>query len=520
MGDTPGTGSTTRETGEGRQPCPHNCIRSVWILNPYPEGGSEVQQFVNIPQDEAYRGHSDEEEDRRGHMIRVRVILEQSIAEAGEGPFTFRIRLVPGAVNATYTEAEKGLDHQRYQARPADQQWAGPYTIDSGNDMVLEDVFFVAAAGGDTYTVQAECSEGHSVSSRPIRVWRRVWIQEVKMRDVAAAADLNVFRNKFQNEHHLALRIHPDVTMDRISNISDTNADKRLFLRGVRDAYDTVRSSFRSRERHVVVIAYTYNLGVKTPNMTVNKTGVTAPGSETDTASEHWVDVPITEGGSERRYLWMGIEEEATDAERFRSWFVSANFRTDDGRTIPIPDPQTNCRPIANPNFTPIRPYASNLVQVNLVGLVPRDTMGTIVLEVNGVNRFRGGVAYGGGNLICVCTRTYWRDVGTLEQNAIIIHEMGHKIGMVPNGNSSETCDLEGGTVQFPDHYIERGHRGNHCCAGVGPPTPGPDYSGSESPGCVMFGRASSRVRDFCPPCAQAVNKVDLTDGWDLFSRR
>lgn len=509
-GGPPGAGSASRPRGSGREPCTHNCIQSVWILNPYPETG-EVQQFVNLGQDAAYAGHSDEQGERRGHMVKVRIILDQSIEEAGQGSFTFQARLVPGDSNARYTNTEKGRGHGHYRARPENQAWSVTETITSGNDTVLDGFFFVTAAGGDAFTIQARCPLGHVVSSRPIRVWRRLWLQEVKMRNVPAANNLTVFRNKFQNDHYLAMRQQREILMEHMPNIGDGTLEKQEFLRNTRRAYDRVRSGFTARERHVVVIAYTDHLAVKRSNFEIGKGNVLVHGTGGHDEMEQWVDVPLVDGGSPQ-YLWKGLDAADTDEERFRSWFVSAHLVTP-SRRFEIPNPQANCRPVADPAGG--RPDACNTVRVNVARIIENDAMSRIELVVHIVDRMRGGISFQGGNLICVCTRAWWRDKSVMGQNAVLIHEMGHKIGMVPDGSN---CDLEAGAARFPDEYTNRGHRGSHCCFDIGPPNPGPDYTGNENPGCVMFGASDENTRDFCARCGGAVSKVDLSDGWDLFS--
>lgn len=353
--------------------------------------GGEVQQFVNLPQGDAFRGHSDEHADHRGHGIRVRIVLRQSIEEAGQGAFCFQVRMVPGGSNAFYTGQEKTRSHSHYQAQPDNDDWSDPLTISSGNSMVLVDRFSVTAAGGDTFTIQARCvEEEHVVSSRPIAVWRRICIQEVKMNGVSAANSLRVFRNKFQNGHNLAIRQHTAVTMPRMANIGDGMLEKQAFLQNTRCAYDGARSGFRARERYIVVIAYTDQLAVKQSNFREQKSPVLAPGFRGNDTMEHFVDIPLTDGSADR-YLWKGIEDTSTEEEAFRSWFVSCHFVTS-SRRIEIPNPRQNCQPVPDSGYTPLRPDACKMVRVNVVRLVPEDTTGRLELEVHVVNRFRGGI--------------------------------------------------------------------------------------------------------------------------------
>jgi type VI secretion system secreted protein VgrG len=64
---------------------------------------------------------------------------------------------------------------------------------------------------------------------------------------------------------------------------------------------------------------------------------------------------------------------------------------------------------------------------------------------------------------------------------------------------------------RVPTQYDRRGHRGSHCHNGV----PLQDsFSGvTTGPICVMFGTILDKLA-FCPDCAVAVKKMDLTDGW------
>jgi len=85
-----------------------------------------------------------------------------------------------------------------------------------------------------------------------------------------------------------------------------------------------------------------------------------------------------------------------------------------------------------------------------------------------------------------------------------VIHEIGHKVGMVTDGTGKKP-DM------IPTHYVDRGHVGPHCHNGL----PLLDsYSGVSTGNiCVMFGTITDQVA-FCPDCAKAVKKMDLAAGW------
>ena len=155
------------------------------------------------------------------------------------------------------------------------------------------------------------------------------------------------------------------------------------------------------------------------------------------------------------------------------------------------------------------------------------------------------------GTLICVETKadTNNNEIQSDEiQNSILIHEMGHKIGMVPDGS-----DLDEGKY----HYTNKGHVGGHCgrikksrkntdfiskreLESIEDMTKYPSYSYTHKttikiPVCVMFGgggyfyeyyygpsggsikKEKKSVKKFCASCSEAVKKIDLSEGWKSF---
>jgi hypothetical protein len=128
---------------------------------------------------------------------------------------------------------------------------------------------------------------------------------------------------------------------------------------------------------------------------------------------------------------------------------------------------------------------------------------------VNVVDMMRAGVAYGGVNLICVCTKVWWKAVDEYAQNQAIIHEIGHKIGMVPDG-------LGKGPDKPATWYDNtKGHVGDHCFHGLSPNLVRYDGDIDDSKiRCVMYGAATKRS-EFCSNCAPLVCKLDLNNGFE-----
>jgi hypothetical protein len=130
---------------------------------------------------------------------------------------------------------------------------------------------------------------------------------------------------------------------------------------------------------------------------------------------------------------------------------------------------------------------------------------GVITLVVNWVDRMRAGLSFG-GNAVCVCSRAWWQDIREAEQNQVLVHEVGHQIGMVANS-----------TGILPDkvstHYDDaKGHVGDHCHQGIAAGQARYDSDADAAASrCVMYGQTNGRIA-FCANCAPAVRKVDISN--------
>jgi hypothetical protein len=110
-----------------------------------------------------------------------------------------------------------------------------------------------------------------------------------------------------------------------------------------------------------------------------------------------------------------------------------------------------------------------------------------------------------------VCTKAWWQAISTEEQNQTMIHELGHKVGMVADG-----------TGKLPDavtslYNSSQGHVGNHCYKGNASGQARYDSSSDHSKSkCVMYGATNGKSA-FCANCKPALRKMDLSDGWSRF---
>ena len=301
------------------------------------------------------------------------------------------------------------------------------------------------------------------------------------------ATDIGSVKGEF-GAHGLELIELPAVEMDHIQNVSTDDED--AYENKCKTAFNG--SPGKGKLPYAVAIGFTDQLAVKNPGVELTRLGVQVGPDQGP------VVVPVVANGMRSgdgpatRSLWKDVVDG-------QGWFVSATF-TPDGKSA-INLTEADCTPVP---FAASTPSDCTKIEVDVSKLAVGS--GTLKLQVNVVDRMRGGLSFG-GNRICVCTRSWWKDRDTAAQLQTMTHEMGHKVGMV--------CD---GARKLPDkpdtYYKDKGHVGSHCHFGL----PVLDsYSNASNPKCIMFGsNATGRPSNFCENCAPAVRKMDLSAGWTV----
>ena len=432
--------------------------------------GGAGNQYVNLPGDDKYNDTTKlKNKDRQTQKPRVKVRFDRPCTEG------FKVKLVKGGSNSTYTGTEEGRN-----AKFLYEKNEKSYTTNGDGTKIFNDIQ-ITAAGGDSYHFTAKDNYGNEVQSVTLQTIRRVYIQELKMTGASAAADINILTSEYASQH-VELEQLPSKEMTRIENVG---TDTGPFETAARTAY--TGSGASAKAPYVVALAYTDHLAVKETPPAITKSGVdVGPGKPA-------VDIPIIVGTAQK-YLWKNIVTG-------ESWFVSASFRKDGGATD-VNIPAVKVTPV------PVNPAVAdmcNSVRIQVDDLTTAVETGTITLNVHIVNRMRGGLSFPGGNLICVCTRAWWQTKTGASQNQVMVHELGHHIGHVPEGTGT-------GLDKTPNQYTGKGHVGSHCHTGLGVLA---SYSG-QSGTCVMFGATHANPA-FCADCAKAAKKADLSPGWSTF---
>ena len=444
-----------------------------------------ADQIVNLPRDKKWvDGKIIKNIDRLSHKPRFKVTFDKP------GAHSFTVKLNADAKNNAYTGGEKGRnDKYKYLEKEKN------YTTDTDGTKIISGDFFITVGGMDKYHLSAKDSYGNpEVKSSTVETKRVIYYQELKMKGLkSVASNLTEFEGEY-SKHKVNLVSLASVEMDHMPNISiKKNSDVNKFKANARVAYK--KSGAAKKSPYVVALAYTDHLAIKNPAQVQKKIGVeVGPGKspvEIVTAATGIVSKKF-----KTMYLWNKIVPG-------EDWFVSAIFRKKGGKAdddVKIPKSKVTLIP-----QNKALPDKCQKLSIDVSEL--SEATGMILVTVNLVDMMAGGLSFGNGNLICVCARSWWRDKSDSAQNDVIVHEMGHKIGMVSNGSK-----------KLPDkvktHYTEKGHIGPHCHEGLAEKIK--SYSGVSGSKCVMFGATNGKSA-FCPNCSPAVRKVDLSGGWSEF---
>jgi hypothetical protein len=151
-----------------------------------------------------------------------------------------------------------------------------------------------------------------------------------------------------------------------------------------------------------------------------------------------------------------------------------------------------------------VRPIDHHTLAVDTSSL-PRSTgeisAVVLVVDIQGM-----GLSLPTENLVTVASqRLDGTRVPSDTMAGILVHEIGHKIGMVPGPQGDPDLDEQS------SYYDGRGHSGGHCRH------PAPllgDYRGARptpAPECTMFGDIRTKTTKFCALCETSVRKLDIS---------
>jgi hypothetical protein len=440
------------------------------------------EQFVNLPAENKWvDGFIVKNKDRLSCRPRIKVVFDIP------GSHIFWLKLEEYSDNAKYSDTEKKRN-SKFVITDLERQ----FITRTDGKKIVDGAFNLTVAGNNLFSAIAKDKNGKTVKTTGnLKTTRYFYFVEIKMKGLTSIANnLSAFESEFDN-NYFKIKSLPSVEIDHIENIDASNTkDTYKFVTAVNKAFRT--STGPDKSPHCVAVAYTDHLAEKLPHLRIRKKNQTVgPGRPP-------VRITIMKG-SEIKCLWQNIV-------LGEDWFISCTFIKKNG--IPFKDTihidKIKCSPLPT-NIN----YQSYAVSIDVSELPASE--GTITLKVNCVDSMNGGLSFNEGNIICLCTRSWWTNESNLDQNQVLIHEMGHKIGMVADGlgiSPDKVISLYGKYSEAPTHV------GNHCHHGI-PDSDSPfdDIQNLLKSKCVMYG-ATNNITTFCENCKMALRRIDITNGW------
>jgi hypothetical protein len=404
------------------------------------------------------------------------------------GVSEFTVKAIPDGSNTVYTEDEKTRNSQfEFMEKEV------TYQTESSGKLIIDDAF-LSAGGGNTFHFEVKDTLGTTLNTHKLETQRKMFIQEIKMTGDAgksAAKSINKVVSEFKKQGFVVDTL-TEKTMPEIENIGDNDSD--IYKAAVKKAYSS--SDGKAKEPYTVIVGYTSHLAVKTSGRSLSSKADVAvgPGAKPVTFS---IEGPGKKNPKvQPKPLWQNIVTG-------EGWFESAIFE-DSTTCVVTKIDEKYCKAIA---LNTANPHFSVKVEVD-VSKLPAGKKGKIVLTVSWVDRMRGGLSFKNTNVVCVCTKAWWQSKSGTQQNQVIIHEMGHKIGMVADASGI----MPDKTTTFYDK--SKGHVGSHCHHGI--PVGQTRYDSAadaKKSDCVMYG-ATNGQSAFCEHCSQAAKKQDICAGW------
>ncbi|MBE9564446.1 MAG: hypothetical protein IMF17_04305 [Proteobacteria bacterium] len=398
-------------------------------------------QWVNLPKLDKFKDSEIDSVDRCGSLS-----IEIEVDKADDA-ISYKAKVTDdGTENVVYETGEI--------ARNAN------FKLSKGNPGIVDkkkirvDNIQLPSAGGNKYKIEIQDASGNVVSTAiKVETRRKLYFQVVKMKDMKVTIDvltshlISEFWNP-DNKHFIKLEeIKSKGDISGFTNFDEHQQAQIPIL--TKSNYAKDKDPFCFVLVLVGQLAASERKDIDSPIVTVDK------------------GKPVIVNTV--KSLWLNLDKEGSSEEK---WVYAAFFEEDGtGKIYELMGKVT----------------ASGKTAVSVdTSALPDKVKGVVKLDLKLVNRFRTGLSFG-KNVICVATIAWWEQRDDDAMKSTLVHEAGHKIGMVPDGNGKSP-------KKQTTYYYKKG---GHCNHGTNK--------------CVMYGSIhGGRKNRFCTVCSKSVRKLDL----------
>lgn len=461
---------------------------------------AELKQWVNLEKDNKFVEDEVKSKERLGTCH-----FECKLDKGGKKVRLLKIKVEEISVPNKYSAAEERRNVKWFKLKRT-KQTISPH---SKNKFKLERELQLPAAGGNKYKITARYKRKVVKSLKKVETWRKLYYQAVHMRGITVP-DMSAMESDYKSHYMIFKSKDPAGEVAFVNNTdSDSNAERVQVVKDAAAGYTI------SRYDPYAVCAFFVNMIASKRDITfrVNKSekfklwpGILA-----------WFGSTLEYTVPDDNYLWWGVSTK-DDAKNGGKgiWLVpnSAHYVGDDNKSRRIPD--NKIRIDTTKKISALGGYNKILIDLPWSA---RDfwSPNTVRIEIGLiiVDGFSGGYSEPYVNIITVAKSGWFNPFTDAKRLQILNHELGHKVGMVPDGTGQELD-------KPPGHYTGKSHQGPHCKAGglTYDPARGSGKKWHGVPSCVMFGATScydpttnrhkGTTKDYCADCQKLVKKLNL----------
>lgn len=327
----------------------------------------------------------------------------------------------------------------------------------------------LSAAGGDTFKFKVKDAKGTEKELPEIETHRKLFYQVIDMTTITGLSDFGFLESEFKKTKR-------EIHLEQID--SKGTADHEWFFEdkesGYSKVYDLAKPKYNTEKDPFAFAIFWVDCLTNMEQRTL---------TSADGVSESDGIVLLELASGEQ--LWKDVDKSKKAANWNR--MTAFIYKRKDGTegTFPIPDGDII------PDYTNILIKTRNF---------PKGVTGKVKAKINVAAGFSGGWSFIKKNLIVIATRS-WMDTKYKDpkKKAIVIHEAGHKVGMVPNGTKGLLAQSTLDKTNDPAKYK------SHC----------------NDKGCTMWWTTEFQKDKFCGVCDKSLRKLELyaprLDGFKLF---
>jgi type VI secretion system secreted protein VgrG len=460
---------------------------------------ADVEQWVNLTRDAKFVSDGISSIERVGEEVRFKCTFKND--ELG----SFRYKVVP-VEEAKYSRKERGRN-PHFKLRSG----KGSTTNNAAGEVVIQNKVKLPAAGGNKYKIEVQWMDagGSAITlSETIVTRRRLFYQSVTMAGVTAG-DCGEMENEYWNpgkKYYLKLIPKGGGTIPLTPVLwSDGGTNNYIpFIQSTKGTY-----SLEPSRPFSFILVWSRYIASKAQVVVSDTQSISIP-SKLFTWGYQGESVTIDTGF----WLWSDLDP-ADDAAK--AWLVNVvcSFTDAQGRVTQLNIPNdrvaiTGTKRFAYGGYSKVKIDLSAADLQNLRNYVTKnvgDLSFDLTLRIAG--GWTNGFSFNTINLITVAERVVWDDMSDAIKKYTLNHELGHKVGMTPDGTgrlpTKPSC-----------YYTGQTHQGPHCSKGATFAAATQTWSGV--PGCVMFGADgtynggvySGAPPQYCGECEPLVRKLDL----------